>query len=245
MIYLHKILPLLFSPLIFFIIILLFSLIFRLKKIGISGIILLIFCSMPIVSKKLNVYLEKNYELNKISNIETADAIVVLSGMVKPIKVKNSIKYEFNEKVDRIIAGIDLFKNKKAPILILTRGNLPWINGKPEGEFLKEFVIKYGIPSESIFLTENVQNTKQEAKSIQKIFTNQDFKIILVTSAFHMKRAQKLFEMENLDVVPFPVDFINSETDFTMLDLIPSAGSLTDTSNFIREIIGRIYYNLM
>ena len=245
MIYLHKILPLLFSPLIFFILILLFSLIFRLKKIGIVGIIFLIFCSMPLVSKKLNVYLEKDYELNKISNIETADAIVVLSGMLKQIKVKNSIKYEFNEKVDRIIAGIDLFKNKKAPILILTRGYLPWMHGKPEGEILKEFVIKQGIPSDNIFLTEKSQNTKQEVESIKNNFSNQDFKIILVTSAFHMKRAEKLFKMENINVVPFPVDFLNTETDFTIIDLIPSSHSLTDTSDFIREILGRIYYNLI
>ena len=245
MIYLHKILPLLFSPLILFIIIILFSLIFNLKKISIAAIIFLIFFSMPIVSQKLNEYLEMNFEPNKISNLEEANAIVVLSGMLKPIKVKTDFKYEFNEKVDRIIAGIDLYKNKKAPILILTRGNLPWSNGKPEGEFLKEFAIKYGVQSENIFLTEIVQNTKQEAASIKKLFSSQDFKIILVTSAFHMKRAKKLFEMEDINVVPFPVDFINSEKNFTILDLIPSAQSLNNSSNFIREVIGRIYYGLI
>ena len=60
-----------------------------------------------------------------------------------------------------------------------------------------------------------------------------------------MKRAEKLFKMENINVVPFPVDFLNSETDFTIIDLIPSSHSLTDTSDFIREILGRIYYNLI
>jgi uncharacterized SAM-binding protein YcdF (DUF218 family) len=244
MIYLHKILPLLFSPLICVIMLMLLGSIFRSKKISIIGIVILILCSLPIFSKKFITYLEKNYEPSKISDVETADAIVVLSGMLRQIKVGNSIKYEFNEKVDRIIAGIDLFKDKKAPIIILTRGRLPWSVGKPEGEYLKDFAMQYGIPSEKILLTESSQNTEQEAESIQKLFYKDNFKIILVTSAFHMSRAQKLFEKKNINVIPFPVDYINSEKEFTIMDLIPSVYALTDTSIFIREIIGRAYYNL-
>jgi uncharacterized SAM-binding protein YcdF (DUF218 family) len=199
---------------------------------------------MPIISKKLNSYLEGNYEPKKISNIENADAIVVLSGMLKPIEVKNNFKYEFNEKVDRIIAGIDLFKNKKAPIIILTRGKLPWINGKPEGEYLKDFAVKYGIPKENILLTESVQNTFEEAVSIKKLFPKKSSKIILITSAFHMARAHKIFVKENLNIIPYPVDFLNSRSIITFLDFMPSAYALNNTSNFVREIIGRIYYDI-
>tara|TARA_A100001015_G_C14734825_1_gene611336 strand:+ start:329 stop:811 length:483 start_codon:yes stop_codon:yes gene_type:complete len=160
MIYLHKILPLLSSPLIIVIILILFGIIFKSRIVSTLGIIILVFCSLPIVSNKLIENLEKDYEPIEISKIENSDAIVVLSGMLKQIKYKNSIKYEFDEKVDRIIAGIDLFKNKKAPILVLTRGKLPWTIGIPEGEFLKKFAINQGIPEKNIFLTESVQNTE-------------------------------------------------------------------------------------
>ena len=36
-------------------------------------------------------------------------------------------------------------------------------------------------------------------------------KVILVTSAFHMPRAQKVFQNQNLKVIPYPVDFRSSE----------------------------------
>ena len=244
MIYLHKILPLFASPLflIFFLIIL--GTIIKSKKITLFGVVILIFCSLPIISYKLIHYLEKDYTLQDASAINNADAIVVLSGMLKTIKVDDKLKYEFSEGVDRILSGIDLFKNNKASLLILTKGQVPWSLGIPEGEYLKEFAIKFGVPKKSILLTDNVQNTDQEAKSVKKLLNSNDAKVILITSAFHMPRAKKVFEASNIKVIPFAVDFINSHQKLTFMSFIPSAGALSGTSFFVREMIGRLYYNL-
>ena len=150
MIYLHKFLPLIASPLFFILIIILIGTYLKSKKISLFGLLVLIFCSLPIISNKLIFYLEKDYNLQGMSNIGKADAIVVLSGMIKVIKTNNNLDYEFNDSIDRILSGIDLFKENKAPLLILTNGKLPWSIGIPEGEYLKNFSIKYGIPEESI-----------------------------------------------------------------------------------------------
>ena len=169
MIYLHKVLPLIASPLFLIIFLVILGVIFKSKKISFLGVGILIFCSLPIISTKLISYLEKDHALQNISNIDKADAIVVLSGMLKTIKADDELKYEFKDEVDRILSGIDLFKNNKAPLLILTRGKYPWAVGIPEGEYLKNFAIKFGVPEESILLTDNVQNTDQEAKSVKKL----------------------------------------------------------------------------
>ena len=244
MIYLHKVIALIASPLFLIIFLIFLGIIFKSKKISLLGFIVLIFCSLPIISSKLISYLEKDYILQNISNIDKADAIVVLSGMLKTIKFNNKLEYEFNEKVDRILSGIDLFKNDKAPLLILTRGKFPWLVGIPEGEYLKNFAMKFGIPEESIFLTDSVQNTHQEAKSVKKLLNSNEAKIILVTSAFHMPRAKKVFESYNIKVIPFAVDFINTHSKLTIIDFIPSASSFLVTSVFVREMIGRLYYSL-
>ena len=244
MIYLHKVIALIASPLFLIIFLIFLGIIFKSKKISLLGFIVLIFCSLPIISSKLISYLEKDYILQNISNIDKADAIVVLSGMLKTIKFNNKLEYEFNEKVDRILSGIDLFKNDKAPLLILTRGKFPWLVGIPEGEYLKNFAMKFGIPEESIFLTDSVQNTHQEAKSVKKLLNSNEAKIILVTSAFHMPRAKKVFESYNIKVIPFAVDFINTHSKLTIIDFIPSASSFLATSVFVREMIGRLYYSL-
>ena len=244
MIYLHKILPLIFSPLIMIIVLIIFSLITSSKKISLIGVFILIICSLPIVSDKLVAYLESNYQLSKPSDIKSADAIVVLSGMIRTINSKDGLDYEFGEASDRIFAGINLFKVKKAPKLILTRGKLPWSVGIPEGEYLKDIVVKNGISENNILLTENVENTDQEAKAIKKLLSINEPKVILVTSAFHMPRAQIVFEAAGINVVPFPVDFQKGLSKTTFMSFMPSANALSETSFFVREMIGRTYYNL-
>ena len=244
MIYFHKILPLLFSPLFFIISLVIFGLIIGSKKISLTGVIILVILSMPIVSDKLIAYLESDYELIKPSKVESADAVVVLSGMVKTIQTKNGLDYEWGEAADRIFAGIDLFKSNKAPVLILTGGKLPWSIGVPEGEYLRNVAIDLGVPKKDILITENVENTDQEAKAIKKILLLDNPKVILVTSAFHMPRAQLVFEAAGINVIPFPVDFIIGAEKLTFMSFIPSAGSFASTSFFVREMIGRTYYSL-
>ena len=244
MIYFHKILPLIFSPLFFIISLIIFGLIIGSKKISLTGVIILVILSMPIVSDKLIAYLESDYELIKPSKVESADAVVVLSGMVKTIQTKNGLDYEWGEAADRIFAGIDLFKSNKAPVLILTGGKLPWSIGVPEGEYLRNVAIDLGVPKKDILITENVENTDQEAKAIKKILLLDNPKVILVTSAFHMPRAQLVFEAAGINVIPFPVDFIIGAQKITFMSFIPSAGSFASTSFFVREIIGRTYYSL-
>ena len=244
MIYLHKILPLIFSPLMLVIGLIILGIIFNLRKFSLIGIIILIFSSLPIISNKFIAYLEKDYEPIEISEIENVDAIVVLSGMIRVIGDEENLKYEFTESVDRFFAGLDLFNNNNAPILILTRGKMPWSIGIAEGEYLKELAIKFGISEENIILTDEVQNTDQEAKAVKNLLANDNSRIILVTSAFHMPRAEKVFKAANINLIPFPVDFQNSKSKTTMMDFIPSAGALSNTSHFVREMIGRFYYNL-
>jgi len=86
MIYLHKILPLIISPLFFIISIISLGIILKSKKISFVGILIFLICSLPIVSNSLIYYLEKDYQPINISKIEVADAIVVLGGMTLPIK---------------------------------------------------------------------------------------------------------------------------------------------------------------
>jgi len=188
--------------------------------------------------------LENEYILSDASSAKTADAIVVLSGMVRTINGKNGLSYEWTEASDRIFAGIELIKENKAPIMVLTGGKLPWSVGKPEGEHLRDIAEKLGVPSDVILLTENVQNTDQEAKAIVELLNKEVPKIILVTSAFHMPRAQKVFEAAGIAVSPFPVDFLSKADNTKIMDFMPDAKAFQDTSFFVRELIGRLYYNL-
>ena len=244
MIYLHKILPLIASPMFLVMVLITWGIVFRSRIASVLAVSILIICSLPIFSNKLITYLENGYTLSDAASAKTADAIVVLSGMVRTINGKKGLSYEWQEASDRIFAGIELIKKNKAPIMILTGGKLPWSVGKPEGEYLRDVAIKYGVPNKNILLTENVENTDQEAKAVGKLLNKTSPKIILVTSAFHMPRAQKVFEAVGINIEPFAVDFLSGADKYTIMNFIPSAGALNQTSFFIRELIGRLYYSL-
>ena len=244
MIYLHKILPLIVSPLFLVMVLITWGIVFRSRIAGTLAVSILIICSLPIFSNKLITFLENEYILSDVSSAKTADAIVVLSGMVRTINGKNGLSYEWAEASDRIFAGIELIKENKAPIMVLTGGKLPWSVGKPEGEYLRDVAIKSGVPNKNILLTENVENTDQEAKAVAKLLNKASPKIILVTSAFHMPRAQKVFEAAGINIEPFAVDFLSGAEKSTIVNFIPSAKAFNQTSFFIRELIGRLYYNL-
>ena len=244
MIYLHKLLPLIASPLFLVIILFLWGTMSQRKWISLSGVSILVLCSLPLVSGKLIAHLEQDYVLKPTATANTADAIVVLSGMVRTIEGEDGLAYEWGEASDRIFAGIDLINKQKAPLLILTGGKLPWSVGRPEGEYLEKIALKNGVPSEVIRITENVQNTDQEAKAVAKILNKTEPNVILVTSAFHMPRAQKVFEAAGLSVSPYAVDFLSGVAKTKIMDFIPNANAFKNTSFFIREIIGRLYYRL-
>ena len=243
MIYLNKVLPIFISPLGIISAFIILGIISRKMVYPFIGLVLLWLFSLPIISSSLIGFLENNYTKESSFNIPEHRTAVVLGGMVVTLKHGNQIHYEFSGAVDRILAGIDLIKSGKAKNLILTRGHLPWSKGEPEGVFLSKFAQSYGIKPENIILTRTVQNTDDEAKAISELIPIKE-QIILVTSAFHMPRAQAVFENQGIQTTPFPVDFLKGAKKLDLLDFLPQSNAFKDSSLFFREMIGRTYYAL-
>ena len=139
MIYLHKIIPLIISPLFLAIILLAISIILRKSKfiklknyfLYLSFLILFLF-SNPLISNKLVKYIETPHHPVKLSEVPVSDFIVVLSGgMIH--QVKDDV-YEWSDP-DRFFAGIKLLNANKGKKIIYTGGLLPWEKKKnTEGE---------------------------------------------------------------------------------------------------------------
>ena len=72
---------------------------------------------------------------------------------------------------------------------------------------------------------------------------------LLITSAFHMKRAILIFEKKGIVVYPFPVDFKTDNVSLRRkitnpLNWIPNSDSLNKTSVALKEIYGILIYKL-
>jgi len=242
MIYLHKILPIFVLPIMLVIIVILIGLIKNKKKLIYIAIGVLYIISTPIFSNNFFKLVEGSEYRKPISAIDSADAIVVLSGMLEINEVGDTTYVEWGDP-DRFFGGIALFIAGKAQNLVFTGGKMPWDKAKKtEGEVLKEYAISNGIPSEKIFVTKDVENTADEAVAVKELISPSK-KIILVTSAYHMYRAKRLFEKKGFEVIPYKVDFKTGSIGLiTFIDFLPSAINLKLSEVGIREIIGRIYY---
>ncbi len=242
MIYLHKILPTFVLPIMLVIIVILIGLIKNKKKLIYIAIGVLYILSTPIFSNNFFKLVEGSDYRKPISAIDSADAIVVLSGMLEINEVGDSTYIEWGDP-DRFFGGIALFKAGKAQKLVFTGGKMPWDKvKKTEGAVLKKYANSNDIPSEKIFVTKDVENTADEAVAVKELISPSK-KIILVTSAYHMYRAKKLFEKQGYIVIPYKVDYKSGKNkEITILDFFPSAENLKITETGIREIIGRLFY---
>jgi len=244
MIYLHKILPTFVLPLMLVIIVILIGLIRNKKKLIYIAIGVLYILSTPIFSNNFFKLVEGSEYRKPISAIDSADAIVVLSGMLGINEVGDSIYIEWGDP-DRLFGGIALFKAGKAQKLVFTGGKMPWNKAKKtEGEVLREYAISNGIASEKIYITKDVENTADEAVAVKELISPSK-RIILVTSAFHMYRAKRLFEKEGFEVIAYKVDYkAAGNSKVTVMDFLPSAGDLELTEIGIKELVGTLFYSL-
>ena len=212
------------------------------KWICVSAVCLLYIFSMPVASDYF-VRAAENYAVRQTpESVSDADAIVVLSGFLYPVASSKGVYTEWGDP-DRFFGGLELFKAGKAPLLIFTGGQVPWQpSAIPEGLVLRKFAESMGVPSQSIQVTGEVENTAQEAIAVRKLFPDPSASILLVTSAFHMPRAEKLFQNAGFNVYSYPVDFRVEERSITLMDFVPKPAALMQSDTAIREQIGKAYY---
>jgi uncharacterized SAM-binding protein YcdF (DUF218 family) len=244
MIFLHKLLPLIVSPLGLIVFLVITGICLRRWWLIIFSCFVLLFLSLPITAQLLWQDLEKQHPPKALNELGTYDAVVVLSGMLSPFEYNDTLHVEWGDP-DRFFAGIEILKSEKAPILIFTRGKMPWSSLPAEGELLKAKAVELGINESQILLSNTVANTADEAEAVAQLMNIHQIKrILLVTSSFHMPRAKLLFDKQGIDSVAFAVDFKATGQTINWLSLIPSAGGFRRTSEGIREYIGRLYYTL-
>lgn len=118
-------------------------------------------------------------EPSAVAPCQQADAIVTVSGGDTPARVGEAIK---------------LYQNGWAPKLIFS-GAAADKSGPSNAEAMRREAREAGVPDEDIITEEYSETTKQNAEKTQDILNrNQISSVILVTSAYHQRRASLEFE---------------------------------------------------
>ena len=123
--------------------------------------------------------------------LERADALFVLAGA----------------RIERWLEAADLYREGWAPRIVLSPGRIEPAAGRlrdmgirfpSEPELVRDALVQTGVPSGSIVvLPHEVDNTAQEAAALRQLCERERWKaLIVVTSAYHARRARLAFRRE-------------------------------------------------
>lgn len=130
-------------------------------------------------------------------------------------------------------------------MIVVSGGNLPWHAGaSPEAELAADLLVELGVPSSAIIVEVQSRNTYENAVNTAAIFEERGWTSgLLVTSAVHMPRALATFRKARLDLVPVSTDVqVRFPLYDTVLDFLPDAEALEQTTSAMKEIIGSAVY---
>jgi uncharacterized SAM-binding protein YcdF (DUF218 family) len=191
------------------------------KSILFVGLIFIFLISNSLFSNFLISPLENQYKNQKNVDISKVEYILLLGG-------------DFESRAYEVIKLSLKLKDAK----IITSGYA----GKmmiSDALYAKNELISLGINENRIIMQEKPKDTIEEAKSIKELLNNKPF--ILVTSAYHMPRAMKIFQMQGLNPIAVPTDFtVKEQKSNSYL----SINDLRKVSIAIHEYIGLAWFKI-
>lgn len=164
--------------------------------------------SMPWVAYGLARSLEAQFPPVGDDGCPRSGAIVVLGGAIRNAMVEDPYP-RITAGSDRVWQAARLYLADCAPLIWVAAGGEmnPHILGT-EAEAIRCLLVALGVPSKSIQYEATSLNTRQNAEIAARRLQPSDIKtILLVTSAWHLKRAEREFQSVGFEVFPVGADY--------------------------------------
>lgn len=186
--------------------------------------------------------------------LPNAEAIVVLGGAIRP-QITPRPWVDVMESGDRVLHGAQLYRQGRAPLVIMSGGRIAWKGGgPPESADMAALAQTLGVPPSSILQDPTSLNTYENAVNVRKILQQRGIRrILLVTSAMHMPRSLAIFKKQGIEAIAAPTDFLVTEQELqepgvsveaVILNLVPEADRIHQTTRALKEYIGLVVYRL-
>jgi uncharacterized SAM-binding protein YcdF (DUF218 family) len=191
--------------------------------------------------------LERPYAKQDLKSIPEADAIIMLGGSVGP-SPRDILNLNLGFAGVRSITAMELARLGKGKNLVFGGGAFPQDNHTIlESELLANWYKKWDVSATPVISLEACLNTRDEAQKVLSLQKEHGWQsLILVTSAFHMRRAEAVFRKAQLKVQPAACNFIGlSSLQYgAPFKLTPDPQRLHLLALYAHEQIGYVYYKL-
>lgn len=220
----------------------------RARRVLLGLLAILWLCSAGVVVDRALARQEAAFPPLALDGVPAADAVVVLGGMTErrpPHALTDRV--EFNDTADRLLEGARLVRAGVAPRLVLS-GGASDLAGRtpPESPLLADWLVAAGLLArDQIAVEAESRSTSENAERTAALAREFGWRrVILVTSALHMRRAEACFRRAGLEVVAYPADYLGERIELSLADFFPSEQSLYVMRRLLREWIGLAAYRL-
>ena len=182
---------------------------------------------------------------NKTKPGKIYDAGIILSGFMGKDDVYNSLS--FGSGADRLTEGLMLYKKGKIKKIIISGGSGSLVDDTRESVLAKDFLVKYcAVPDSAVLIDTISRNTYENAVESKKIIESEGIKhSLMITSAWHMRRAEACFKKVGLNIDAHPIDGMYRKHKYTPANtIIPDTDNISRWEILLHEIAGIIMYKL-
>ena len=211
----------------------------------VTAFVWLWFWGCNVTTRLLGGRLEKPYPPSLAADLPKADAVIVLGGGINADDSGKMIYPELHMAADRAWHAARIYKAGRAPYVVTT--------GAGSSESDRILLLDLGVPDSVIIQENKARNTEEHVALVSALLKQKypkkksHFKVLIVTSAWHMRRALLNFEQSDLDVMPAPADHectMCASGPVKFVNFFPNAESFVLNSCIFKEYLGYQLYRL-
>lgn len=207
------------------------------RNLAMLSLTTLLILSLPVTGNALIQSLETTPPISP-AHLKEVQAVVILGGG------NNSHAPEFGYEdtvnrwtLQRLRYGAYLQQLTSKPILVT--GGAPF-GGRAEADAMAE-ALQRDFHAKDIWIENQSKDTVENAAYSAAILKQHDVKrIALISQAWHLPRAIKLFEQQGLTVYPAPTGYTNEDNE-PIIRWLPKASALDKSSIALKEYLGPIF----
>jgi len=146
------------------------------------------------------------------------------------------------DAIKRVVYAFSLRDTFKVPF-IFSGGKVFEYGQESEALTAGRLFVSLGFPFERLILESRSRNTWENAKETMKLGFE---KIVLVTSAYHVKRGVYCFNRQGISVIAAPTDYkCDRGRNYDFFSFMPQMGYLNNSWLAIHEYIGLLTYRII
>ena len=174
--------------------------------------------------------------------------VVVLSGGSDTVVGRDrEVGLLGRESLSRALEGVRVFQMVRDARIVATGSP----DERPDGPapiaealVMRSALASMGVPEDRVLLETQGRNTREQAVNVAALLRPRGVsRVVLVTSAFHMRRAESAFRAAGLLAVP--AVSTSGADDAPIADyIVPSLGTLQLSTWVLHEYVGLAYYRM-